>query len=68
MMVYAETMDTKLYLGFLGVSLNYQWTIQSHTYPSIIFAVDISSLVYKVPHYVQMALFSCHVQRSPLIG
>ena len=47
----------------LAVPIYPQW----YTYSIVIFDVNSSSLVNKVPHYVYIASFSYHVQRSPLI-
>ena len=43
----------------------YLWCI--HTYPIHIFGTNISSMNKEIFHYIQMALFCCHMQRSPLI-
>ena len=40
----------------------------SFTYSKPIFTIDSSSILYKVFHYCNIAIVSCPVQESPLMG
>ena len=42
-------------------------TTVHNSYPILIFGTDISSLNHKAFYHINMALFSCHMQRSHLI-
>ena len=74
--MHAQTVDTGRALWWLGVRLTETKSavpttfmissMVSCTYPITILDAGISSFGNKVPHYFLIALFSCHVQRSPL--
>ena len=71
--MHAQTVDTGRAFWWPGVRLTKTKSatfmissMASCTYPITILDAGVSSFGNKVPHYFLIALFSCHMQRSPL--